>query len=210
MKRLLTPRCLLSLVLAAVLVGLGIFLSDALSVISREERFLITRHEQGIGMLTEQPITQSLTVPEEGLVDLRVMVSNYGKKVRTGEMKLRLLDDAGRVLAESVYPADTLKNNAFVTMDQLPAIAKGQRVTLEATSTITDHKGVTLRAGEIALQDAAPVLTLADGTVQDGLALNLSLGVETRKAAWMPAMLCFLMALCLLVALPMTMKKENA
>lgn len=211
MKQLLNPRAIVSLALAAMLVGLGVFLSDALSVIRKEDRFLITRHEQGVGMLTEQPITQSMTVPEDGLIELRVMVSNYGKKVRSGALTLRLLDEAGQVLAENDYAADTLKNNAFVTLANLPNLAKGTKIVLEASSTITDNKGVTLRAGEIALRDAAPVLKLADGTVQDGLALNISLGVQIHTAAWMPAMVCYLAALCVLTALPMTVrKKENA
>ena len=173
---------------------------------------LISRHKQGVGMLTGQsPVQQTFQARRGKLSAVSVMTSTYNKKLREGTLSLTLTDGEGAVLAEQTYEVSALKNNAFVTL-KLPAPIKdseGKTFALHASSTCTEEKGVTLRMGPLEGADGAAVLTLTDGTTDTENALNLRCTYTDTVYGLLSGAALLLAALCFAACVPLSGRKER-
>lgn len=204
-----TPPRLLLLCMALLLFAgsTAAFLGDTIE--RREVLSYVGRHKTGVGQLTDQPVTQTFTVPHNGMTAVEVMVSNYNKKLHEGTLTLTLLDSAGQTIATQRFDVSQLKNNAFVTLPAAVEHSAGQTYTLCAVSDCTEEKGVTLRMGP--RHDTAPagVLTLPDGTQDTENLLNLRVACTAVQHTWQGAYVLGALGLFCLLCLPLTGKEKT-
>ncbi len=210
MKRFFTPGRIVCLLLTAALLGLAVLAWFWMSRTLTVTESLVTQHRTGVGMLTEEPVTQTFTCLEDGMTQVNVMFSNYNKKLKTGTLTLTLRDASGEVIASETMEVASLRNNAFVSIGtDRPLSSKGKTYTLSAVSDCVEQKGVTLRMGPVSDSGAAGALTLQDGSTDTQNALNLTVECRTVDYGWQPAALLVLMAVCAAAAVPFAGRKER-
>lgn len=201
------PRLVLLGIALLLLVGsAAAFLCD--TVVQEESLAYVGRHKTGVGQLTDQPVTQTFTVPRDGLTAVEVMVSNYNKKLHEGSLTLSVLDSAGQTVGTQRFDVSALKNNAFVTLPVSAEKSAGQTYTLSAVSDCTEAKGVTLRMGPRQSDLPGGVLTLADGTQDTENFLNLRIQCATTHHTWQGAYILGALGLFCLLCLPLTGKER--
>jgi len=199
----LTVLCLLLAVVA--------YLTDTLTSVS--EVMLVSRHKQGVGMLTpDTPAAQTFIAGQSNLAAVEVMASNYNKKVSEGTLTVWMTDESGAELARLEKPVGEWKNNTFLTLELAKPIAgsQGKAYTLYATSDCVEEKGVTLRMGPIEGDAAGLSLTLADGTQDPENALNLRLRYNVISYGMMSCATMLLLAISFAACIPMAKGKERA
>ena len=171
----------------------------------------VSKHRTGVGQLTDQPVTQAFTFTQDHPLAVEVMFSNYNKKPKSGTLTLTLTDSTGKEVASQTWEVSELRNNAFVSLPLTVSVdhAAGSIFTLNATSTCTEGKGVTLRMGDRAEDAPAGTLTLADGSVDTESMVNLRVVYGKKTYGWQGAYALAALTICALLCLPLTGKERK-